>query len=336
MTLKIASLFSGAGGLDLGFSKAGFDVVYANERDKNTWDTYEANHPNTVLDRRSITKVDASEIPDTDGIVGGPPCQSWSAGGAKRGFDDPRGQLFYDFTRILKEKQPSFFLAENVKGMMAARHKDALANIKAMLADAGYDLFIKTMNASDYGIAQDRERVIFIGFRKDMAIQYEFPTPLDKKETLRDLIYDLSTTAVPAVNGSKPNGDLAIANHEYMTGGFSSMYMSRNRVRTWDEPSFTIQASGRQSPIHPSAPKMVNVGVDKFAFVEGSQYRRMSVRESARIQGFPDDFVFQYNDVHIGYKMIGNAVNVNFAKVLASSIMKALADGSKKDTSETA
>ncbi len=324
MSLKIVSLFSGAGGLDLGFSQAGFEVIYANERDKNIWETYELNHLNTYLDKRSITEVDANEIPDPDGIIGGPPCQSWSAGGAKRGFDDPRGQLFYDFIRILEAKKPSFFLAENVKGMLSPRHKEALANIIGMLGDAGYDVFIQTMNASDYGIAQDRQRVIFIGFRKDLRVKYQFPTPVSTTKNLQDLIFDLSTTALPAINKSKPNLDLEIANHEYMTGGFSPMYMSRNRVRGWLEPSFTIQASGRQSPIHPSAPKMVKVGTDSFAFIQGAQYRRMSVRESARIQGFPDDFIFKYTDLNNGYKMIGNAVNVEFAKILATSIKQAI------------
>lgn len=324
MSLKIVSLFAGAGGLDLGFAQAGFDVVYANERDKNIWETYELNHKNTVLDRRSITEVDADDIPPADGIIGGPPCQSWSAGGSKRGMDDPRGQLFYDFIRILKAKQPSFFLAENVKGMLAPRHNFALNNIKEMLAEAGYDLFIKTMNAADYGIAQDRQRVIFIGFRRDLAVKYEFPAKHEKSQTLKDLIYDLDGTAVPALNKSKPNADLIVENHEYMTGGFSPMYMSRNRVRSWDEPSFTIQASGRQSPIHPSAPKMQKVDVDSFKFIEGAEYRRMTVRESARIQGFPDDFIFKYTDLNNGYKMIGNAVNVNFAQILAENIKSAL------------
>ena len=113
-------------------------------------------------------------------------------------------------------------------------------------------------------------------------------------------------------------------NHEYMTGGFSSRYMSRNRVRTWDEPSFTIQASGRQAPIHPSSPKMVKIETDKFDFVKGSQHRRLTVRESARIQGFPDSFIFKYQNVNDGYKMIGNAVNVDFANILADSIRKSL------------
>ena len=109
-----------------------------------------------------------------------------------------------------------------------------------------------------------------------------------------------------------------------MIGGFSTMYMSRNRVRTWDQPSFTIQAGGRHAPIHPSAPVMKKLEADKFLFEDGFEYRRLSVRECARIQGFPDDFIFHYKNVAAGYKMIGNAVAVDFAKELAKSILNAL------------
>ena len=328
MSYKVASLFSGAGGLDLGFQESGFDIIYANEKDKNIWETYELNHPHTHLDRRSITDVKSDEIPTVDGIIGGPPCQSWSAGGSKRGIEDPRGQLFFDFIRILQEKQPKFFLAENVSGMLAKRHEESLENIMTLLGAAGYDIFFSTLNASDYGVAQDRKRVIFIGFRKDLKVDYRFPPPVEQKKCLKDIIFDLSDSALPALNKSKPNTDLSVSNHEYMTGGFSSMYMSRNRVRSWDEPSFTIQASGRQSPIHPSAPKMIKIEQDIHEFVPGHEYRRMSVRESARIQGFPDDFIFKYKDLNDGYKMIGNAVNVQFAKILANSIKDAISKNS--------
>jgi len=324
MSYKVASLFSGAGGLDLGFQNAGFDIIYANEKDKNIWETYELNHSDTHLDTRSITDVKSEEIPTVDGIIGGPPCQSWSAGGSKRGIEDPRGQLFFDFIRILKEKQPKFFLAENVSGMLAKRHEESLKNIMELLEAAGYDIFFSTLNASDYGVAQDRKRVIFIGFRKDLKVDYSFPLPIENKKYLKDIILDLSDSAVPALDKSKPNADLAIPNHEYMTGDFSSIYMSRNRVRTWDEPSFTIQASGRQAPIHPSSPRMIKVGTDKFNFVKDSQHRRLTVREIARIQGFPDSFIFKYQNINDGYKMIGNAVNVNFAEILAKSIQKSL------------
>lgn len=118
----------------------------------------------------------------------------------------------------------------------------------------------------------------------------------------------------------KSNG--VIANHEYMIGGFSTMYMSRNRVRSWDEPSFTIQAGGLHAPIHPQAPKMLFVEKDKRIFVpeQAHLYRRLTVRECARIQTFPDDFIFKYENVGDGYKMVGNAVPVNFAYHLAKKI----------------
>jgi len=324
-TLKIVSLFAGAGGLDLGFSQAGFQVIYANEYDKDIWATYRLNHPDTPLDTRSIVRIHEDEIPACDGIIGGPPCQSWSEGGTRRGINDHRGQLFFEFIRVLRAKQPKFFLAENVSGMLAPRHHDALENIKKTFADSGYDVFFKLLNAAHYGMAQDRERVIFIGFRRDLGIRYVFPSPHVERQCLRDVLGDLADSAQAAVGKSKPNADLAIANHEYMTGGFSSIYMSRNRVRAWNEPSFTIQAGGRHAPIHPSAPKMEKVGQDAFRFVPTHEYRRLSVRECARIQGFPDDFVFLYNDLNQGYKMIGNAVAVGFAKVLAGSVQTQLA-----------
>lgn len=325
MALKIASFFSGAGGLDLGFKQAGFDIIFANEFDKDIWATYEHNHPETTLDKRSITLIDEAEVPDCDGIIGGPPCQSWSEAGSKRGIEDKRGQLFFDFIRILEAKKPAFFLAENVSGMLAPRHKDALENIKNTFLKAGYDLHFKLLNAADFGIAQDRKRVIFIGFRTDLNIQYSFPEETNEVRCLEDIIRDLEYNVVPALNKSKPNPDVAIANHEYMTGGFSSMYMSRNRVRVWNEPSFTIQAGGRHAPIHPSSPKMIKVDIDKFMFTHSENIlRRLSVRECARIQSFPDNFIFKYSDLNHGYKMIGNAVNVDFAKILAESISQAL------------
>ena len=128
--MKLVSFFSGAGGLDKGFEQAGFDTIWANEYDRQIWDTYQYNFPNTELDKRSITKINPKEIPDCDGIIGGPPCQSWSEAGALRGINDSRGKLFFDFIRIVETKKPLFFLAENVSGMLAKRHDPAVQNIK--------------------------------------------------------------------------------------------------------------------------------------------------------------------------------------------------------------
>ena len=324
--MNIISLFAGAGGMDLGFKKAGFNILWANEYDNTIWNTYETNH-SAKLDKRDIRQITSNEIPDCDGIIGGPPCQSWSEAGALRGIEDARGKLFYDFIRILHDKNPKFFVAENVSGMLADIHKEAVQNIIKHFKKAGYNLYVQLLNAADYNVPQDRKRVFYIGFRKDLDIKFNFPSINNNKTTLKDVIWDLQDSVLPAVAKNKSNnGSCIILNHEYMTGGYSTIYMSRNRVRSWDEQSFTIQAGGRHAPIHPQAPKMVFVEQNKRIFAPGHEhlYRRLSVRECARIQTFPDEFEFIYNDVADGYKMIGNAVPVNLAKEIALSIKKAL------------
>lgn len=328
--MKVISLFSGCGGLDLGFEMAGFEVPIANEYDPTIWATFEANHPNTKLIRGDIRNLDACTFPtDVDGIIGGPPCQSWSEAGALRGIEDARGQLFYDYIRILVEVKPRFFLAENVSGMLANRHSSAVKNILKMFDEAGYNTSLTMVNAKDYGVAEERKRVFYIGFRKDLNINFKFPegSTIDdtKKLTLRDIIWDLQFTAVPASDKNRRNPN-AINNNEYFTGAFSPMFMSRNRVKGWDEQAFTVQASGRQCQLHPQAPKMEKVGVNDCRFVKGKEhlYRRMTVREVARVQGFPDTFKFIYNSVNDGYKMIGNAVPVNLAYEIAVAIREHL------------
>jgi DNA (cytosine-5)-methyltransferase 1 len=330
--LKLVSLFSGCGGLDLGFEKAGYEIVWANEYDKDIWETYRYNHKSTFLDTRSITDIDECEIPECDGIIGGPPCQSWSEGGAKRGINDKRGQLFYDYIRVLKAKHPLFFLAENVSGMLLERHSDALNEIKELFKEAGYTLSFQMLNACDYNVPQDRKRVFFVGIRNDLGLEFQFPEPSDKHFNLRDAIGDLPSNPTPVSNGVKVDKEKPqILNHEYMTGGFSSIYMSRNRVRSWNEPSFTIQAQARQAPIHPQAPKMTFISDNLREFQQGKEhlYRRLSVRECARIQTFPDDFLFVYKNIAAGYKMIGNAVPVNLAYAMAESIRKQLSSNVK-------
>lgn len=329
--MELATFFSGAGGLDKGFENAGFHVIWANEYDKTIWETFERNFPNATLDRRSIVDVKSEDVPPVDGIIGGPPCQSWSEAGARRGIEDKRGQLFLDYIRILREKQPKFFLAENVSGILHDKHKEAFTGILNDFSEAGYGVHFKLLNASDYEVPEDRKRVIIIGFRKDLNVDFAFPLPVENKMTLRDAIGDLPDP-VPSKDGKRTGEtNLLIPNHEYMTGSFSTIYMSRNRVRSWDEPSFTIQAGARHAPIHPSAPKMVWVDKDRFEFAKGSEesYRRLSVRECARVQTFPDDFIFHYNKISDGYKMIGNAVPVKFAEHLAIAIKDALETASR-------
>lgn len=332
--MNLISLFSGCGGLDLGFEKAGFDIPVANEFDKAIWETFKINHPKTNLiegDVRQITKKDIEPYisGEVDGIIGGPPCQSWSEAGALKGIEDARGKLFYDYIRILTEFKPKFFLAENVSGMLAARHSEAVENILRLFKEAGYDVSLTLANAKDYGVAEERKRVFFIGFRKDLGIEFEFPhgsTEDDaKKITLRDIIWDLQNTAIPADSKNHHNPN-AINNNEYFTGEYSTIFMSRNRVKSWDEQAYTVQASGRQCQLHPQAPKMVKVDKNDCRFVEGKEhlYRRMTIREVARVQGFPDDFKFIYEKTDDAYKMIGNAVPVNLAYEIAVAIKSVL------------
>jgi len=327
--MKIASLFSGAGGLDLGFEKAGYEIVFANEYDKTIWQTYEENHP-CKLDKRDIREIQSFEVPDCDGIIGGPPCQSWSEAGALRGIHDSRGQLFFDYIRILREKKPKFFLAENVVGMLSSRHSEAVEHIKKLFTDTGYNLSVHLVNVADYGIPQDRKRVFYIGIRKDLGLTFQFPKAPNKYINLEQAIGDLKMSALPALSKNKTNPNVTIQNHEYFVGSFSTIFMSRNRVRQWDEPGFTVQATGRQAQLHPQAPKMVFIEQNKREFVKGKEslYRRMTVRECARLQTFPDNFIFYYTEIENGYKMVGNAVPVQMAEIIATAIKKQI--GSKE------
>lgn len=316
---NIVSLFTGAGGLDLGFKMAGFHTIWANEYDKNIWGTFEKNFPNVHLNKEPIQNIKMDDIPQCDGIIGGPPCQSFSEAGAKKGTTDPRGQLFWNYIEILKAKKPLFFVAENVSGLLAERHSKDLNGFITAFKNAGYKVSVNIFNAKFYGVPQDRERLIIVGYRNDLNKVFTPPVKVDKILTLRDTIADIANP-IETKGGITNN---CLLNNEYMTGGFSPMFMSRNRVRSWDETSFTILATARQIPIHPDAPKMIKVSKDKFKFVDDAinKYRRLSVRECARIQTFPDSFTFVYDKIENAYKMIGNAVPVELAYHIGKKIM---------------
>lgn len=232
---------------------------------------------------------------------------------------------------MINDKRPKFFVVENVKGMLLDRYGSALKDFIDAFSKAGdgYDISFKLVNAADYGVPEDRERVLIIGFRKDLRIKYEFPEPItpgDKHITLKEAIGDLADKKILGFpNGINESGkwNESIPNHEYMTGGFSSIFLSRNRIRHWDQVSFTIQASGRQAPLHPQAPDMIKIDENHRIFVPGKEslYRRLSVREVARIQTFPDSFIFKYDNINTGYKMVGNAVPVKLSQVIAQSIL---------------
>lgn len=323
----IASLFSGVGGLDLGFVNAGFKLVYANDNWKGCWKTFEENH-RLCIDKRSILDVKSEALPDATGIIGGPPCQSWSLAGAMRGVNDPRGKLFYEYLRILRDKRPIFFLAENVAGIVSSAHISEFNKILGEFGKAGYNVEHKLLNAKDFGVPQERKRVFVIGYRKDLNKRFDFSAlKKSRQASLKEAIGDLPES-LPAIGKNKPNSSVKAPNQEHITGGFSTIFLSRNRRRSWDKPSFTIQAGGRHAPLHPSSSEMIKLGPDRWGFKggEAGKTRRLSVRECARIQTFPDDFIFYYDTVDKGYTMIGNAVPVKLAEAIARQIKEDLAE----------
>lgn len=325
--MKIVSFFSGCGGLDLGFEQAGFNVIWANEFDKQIHETYSRNHPKTFLSKKDIRDLSLSEIPDCDGFIGGPPCQSWSYGGKQLGLDDERGRLFLDYIKIIKGKRPKFFVIENVEGIISDKHFKTFLSFLNDLREADYDVYYKLLNASVFKIPQDRKRVFIVGFRKELKIAYSFPQPSkDKPITLKQAIGDI--TISPSFYSSEQEvlSHNSIKNHDVYNGPFDFKFMARNRVRSWDEVSFTIQAQAKNCPLHPQAPKMQYIDSNHRCFVKGYEhlYRRLSIRECARIQSFPDWFTFYYDNILDGYKMVGNAVPPRLAKAIADSIKKSL------------
>jgi len=307
--MDVVSFFAGCGGLDLGFRQAGFNVIWANEFEADVFETYEYNHPGTTLCKKDIRNVTTEEVPDCDGFIGGPPCQSWSVAGKQKGIEDQRGQLFLNYIGFIKNKSPKFFVIENVKGLLDDKFCDTFKDFLTRLDEAGYDVKYKLLDAVNYREPQNRERVFIVGFRKDLNIQYEFPTATCQEPiTLQQAIGDLT------------------AGDDICNVPFGSFYYRGNRRRPWDMPSFTIHATASNIPLHPSSPKQLFFGHEKWGFIKGreKEYRRLSARECARIQTFPDSFKFLNKDLNATYKMIGNAVPPRLGFYLARSIEQAL------------
>lgn len=321
--MDIITLFSGAGGLDLGFSKAGFNIVWANDNNKDVEKTYKENHKGVIFDNRSLTKIPSADIPKCDGIIGGPPCQSWSIAGSGKGIDDNRGKLFYEYIRVIRDKKPKFFLAENVPGILYKNNIDEFKKIINLLEEIGYKVYYKKLDSSNYGVPQARKRVIIIGINNNINKEYCFPRKEIIKINLKDAISDLPIPK-ESLNKNYSNDNLKINGNEYYTGSFSSRFMSRNRWKSWNEVAYTVEASGRHAKVHPEYGKMRKIKKDNWEFIYPDKARRFSVRESARIQTFPDDFKFYYEKLNDAYKMIGNAVPPILSYKIALSIKEIL------------
>jgi DNA (cytosine-5)-methyltransferase 1 len=298
-----ASLFCGAGGLDLGFENAGFHTVWANDLDPNACQTHRSwSTANVVCG--DISKIDISDIPNTDIILGGFPCQGFSLSGPRK-IDDSRNALYKHYVRIVAQKQPMIFVGENVKGLLTMGNGLIIEAIIEEFSACGYDVFYRLVNAKDFGVPQDRERVIICGFRKDLGIkEYQLPIPKMNIVTLREALHDMTEANLADV----------------CTAPFSSRYMSRNRKRNWDQVSYTIPAMAKQVTLHPGSPDMQKIEPDLWKFGDEGVTRRLSWREAAIIQTFPKEIMF-YGDLTSKYKQIGNAVPVKLAEYVAKEMM---------------
>lgn len=299
---SLVSLFAGAGGLDIGFERQGFKTIWANDLDKDACTTHRIWSKTEVV-CGDITKINLKDIPDSQIITGGFPCQGFSLAGPRK-IDDKRNVLYKYFVKLVEAKQPLAFIAENVKGLITLGAGAILEAILEDFSSKGYNVFPTLVNAADYEVPQDRYRVILMGFRKDLGIVlHKFPEPSRKRITLKEALKGL-----PGPN-----------NYDICHASFSSRYMSRNRKRDWNEVSYTIPAMAKQVTLHPNSPDMIKLGEDEWKFGDKGVSRRFSWQEAARIQTFPDNMEF-FGDLTSKYKQIGNAVPVKLAEVIAADL----------------
>lgn len=301
--MKVVSLFSGAGGLDLGFIKAGHKIIWANDNFPDAVETYRRNIGNHII-CEDISKISSKQIPDHDILIGGFPCQGFSIANIKRGKHDDRNKLYLELLRVLVDKQPKFFVAENVKGILSLKQGKIFEMIISDLKKANYTVKHKVLNAADFGVPQKRERVIILGVRKGLDFTLEHPEPThgevpgssNKKkwisigEALRDI--------------PEPEEKHSLSNHTYSKFKLKFNGYLGNREVDPRKPAPTVTARGDEKG-----------GV--VVLHHPKNHRRMSVRELALTQSFPLDFVFEGKNSS-AYRQIGNAVPPVLAFAIAS------------------
>jgi DNA (cytosine-5)-methyltransferase 1 len=326
-------LFAGAGGLALGLEEAGFKHVLLNELDKSACATLRHNRPNWNVIEGDIRKVDFTAYKNSiDLLTGGFPCQAFSYAGKKLGFEDIRGTMFFEFARALKEIQPKIFLAENVKGLLSHDDGKTLETIRNIINELGYELVEDNVyKAIFYKVPQKRERLILVGVRKDLVEKAVFtpPSPYKRILTVKDALKKgvLFESDVPISVGQKyPERKKEIFDHvpeggywrdlpldlqkEYMQASFylGGGKTGMARRLSWNEPSLTLTCAPAQKQTERCHP---------------TESRPLTVREYARIQTFPDNWIFQ-GSMSAQYKQIGNAVPVNLSLALGKALIKML------------
>lgn len=318
--LKVASLFCGCGGTDIGllgdfdflgkhYDSNSMEIVYANDIDDNACNIFRENF-RIVPDNRDIREVKSEELPDFDILTGGFPCQSFSiiAQNPKRlGVKDERGKLFFEMCRILRERQPKCFIAENVKGILTANKRSAFPLIVKEFEDSGYDVQYKVLNSADYGVPQKRERVIIVGFRKDLHIDFNFPDGNIEREdgyaTLKEVIeadvdekYYFSDRAVAGMMRNREN-------------------MNKGRAQDINKPCNTVGAHLAKVSLNSTDPVLM----------QNDRYRRFTPREVARIQSFPDEFELVGSEA-AQYRALGNAIPPVMFWYVARAVKEELQD----------
>lgn len=327
----LVSLFSGCGGMDVGFEQAGFKRIWANDFDKDAQATFRLNLGD--IDGRDIREVPADEIPNCDVITAGFPCQPFSNAGSRKGINDSRGMLYLECLRIIKAKKPKVFLFENVKGLMSSKYVDGRNLVDVIASDLnemGYAVTYKVLNSVDYGVPQRRERLIMVGIRNDLQKQFIFPTPIPESErqTLRYVLdipkdvknqvdWPLSPQAMSMLPHIPEGGSWKDIPYEYLPPRLKKI---RDNMQKYHAPKFyrRFARSEINGTITASA-QPENCGI-----IHPTENRRYTIREVARIQSFPDDYIFydgNLKEIVASYKVIGNAVPCGLANAIAKEIM---------------
>lgn len=299
--MRIVSLFSGAGGLDLGFIKAGHTIIWANDIYDDAVATYKQNIGNHITNI-DIKEVKSDDIPDCDMVIGGFPCQGFSVANVKRHSTDTRNSLYKELLRVIIDKKPKYFLAENVKGLLSLNKGEVFSMILKDFFEAGYNVVYKVLNSANYGVPQKRERVIIVGVRKDLPFLFEFP-----KETHSETGFDGKMKWVSVEDAlaiyPDPDGPNDVPNHTYSKYKLNFNGYIGHRPLNPQKPAPTVTARGDNKG-----------GV--VILPHPNNQRRMTCRELATIQSFPSDFIFCGNSSSI-YRQIGNAVPVKMAYHIA-------------------
>lgn len=309
--MEIVSLFSGAGGLDLGLIQAGHKIVWANDIFLDAAATYRANIGNHI-DTRDVCTVPSSEIPACDVVVGGFPCQGFSLANRGRTSKDPRNQLFKEMVRIVHDKTPRYFVAENVRGLLSMDKGKVLADIEESFSRVGYRVRHQLVNAADYGVPQQRMRLLIVGVRNDLPELGEFPPNHTHADPERASLLGLPpwrSVGKALAHLPEPVDGKHIPNHE------NSKYKLRfnghlgHRFIDADKPAPTVTARGDEKG-----------GV--VVLHHPGNHRRMTARESAAVQSFPDTFVF-FGAKTSAYRQIANAVPPLLGKALGIMLANA-------------